>query len=60
MKDSEVVLGGELAGGAARAVVEYRKRFNRTAHGFARAWGGYNFKSGQPDYGGLVGIRWEW
>lgn len=60
MKDNEVLLGGELTPEAARAVVEYRKRFNRSTHGFARAWGGYDFKLRSPDYGAAVGIRWEW
>ena len=41
-------------------MVEYRKRFNSTAHGFARAWGGYNFRMREPDYGATVGLRWEW
>ena len=54
------MLGGELTPSAARAVLEYRKRFNRTAHGFARAWGGYDFTTSAPDYGASVGMRWEW
>lgn len=53
-------MGAELTPASAIGVVEYRKRFNRTAHGFARGWGGYNFENGQPDYGATVGMRWEW